>query len=148
MTKEQEQVIRDAMNSYYRDGIDYGEAILKAFRVYDEQVSNKTAQTEKLSKVINTKTNKVKTVDEAINEVIADVESLLQFYTLTESQNFNLKRALTHLELALKDSWEHGASEVDTCLEIKAISLKNSKNKKVKSVYIKDNGNLCIELSD
>ena len=130
LTKEQKQAIRDAAcQEFYKNGTtEFPDAIAAAIKVYDEQVNGKT--------------------NDKFTNAIDVVQTLHQSLNLTECQNYNIKRALTHLELAKKDALEHTVGEADTRIEIKAVMTKNSKIKDVKNVYIKDNGTLCIELSN
>ena len=129
LTKEQKQAIRDAADQeFYKNGTTgFSDAIAEAVKVYDEQVNGKT--------------------NDKFTNAIDVVQTLYKSLSLTECQNFNIKRALTHLELAKNDAWEHTVGEADTRIEIKAVMTKNSKIKDVKNVYIKDNGTLCIELN-
>ena len=129
LTKKQKQAIRDAAcQEFYKNGTtEFPDAIAAAIKVYDEQVNGKT--------------------NDKFTNAIDVVQTLRQSLNLTECQNFNIKRALTHLKLAKKDVWEHTVGEPDTRIEIKAFATENSKTKDIKSVYIKDDGTLCIELS-
>ena len=141
LNKEQEQAIKDIVEKafYCNDTVSVTNAIVEAIKVYDEQVNGKTDDRSP------NETNELK-VDKFTNAIDV-VQTLRQSLNLTERQNFNIKRALIHLKLAKKDVWEHTVGEPDTRIEIKAFATENSKTKDIKSVYIKDDGTLCIELS-
>lgn len=143
LTKEQEQMIKDTVEKsfYCNDTVSVTNAIVEAFKVYDEQVNGETDD-ESPSKIDELKIIK-------FTNAINAVQSLQEALNLTECQNFHIKRALTHLELAKKDILEHIAvGEPDTRIEIKAFTIENSKTKKVRGVYMKDGDTLCIELNE
>lgn len=143
LTKEQKQAIRDAVcQEFYKNGTTvFPDAIAAAIKVYDEQVNGKT--NDKLpNKIDELKINK-------FTNAINAVQTLREAFNPTECQNFHIKRALTHLDLAKNDIWEHiTVGEPDTRIEIKAFTIGTSKTKKFRGVYMKDGDTLCIELSE